>query len=296
VIDASAASVPAAAVKITETSTNESRSVLTNEAGVYNVTTVAAGTYRIDITKTGFNSFVISDVVVNQNNVVRVNAQLQVGAQNQTVEVTSEAATLQTDRADVHAEVGTQALENSPQPTRTYEGLMQLVPGATPPNGQLAGGTNNPSKSMEFAFNGTGISGPAVRIEGVSAMNPWQPYQTTFVPSIEAIQNVNVATNATDSEQGLAGGASVNVMLKSGSNQTHGAVYAYDIDSFFQANNFSWLRYAARIRSTARFWAVRILSWPAAPATISNMAPRWLSRLPAPMCSALPLSSTRPLV
>ena len=144
-----------------------------------------------------------SDVVVNQNNVVRVDAQLQVGVQSQTVEVTAEAAALQTDRADVHAEVGTQALESLPQPTRSYEGLMQLVPGSTPPTGQLGGGTNNPSKSMEFAFNGTGISGAAVRIEGVSAMNPWQQYQTTFVPSIEAIQNVNVATNATDAEQGL---------------------------------------------------------------------------------------------
>jgi len=238
VTDASGAAVPGAMVKITETSTNESRSVLTNEAGVYTVTTVAAGTYRLEIGKTGFNGFVATGVVVNQNNVVRMNAQLQVGAQAQTVEVTSEAGTLETDRADVHSEVGSQVLENLPQPTRTYEGLIQLVPGATPPNGQLAGGTNNPSKSMEFAFNGTGISAANVRIEGVSAMNPWQVYQTTFVPSVEAIANVNVATNATDAEQGLAGGASVNVMLKSGTNQTHGAAYAYNVDSFFQANNF----------------------------------------------------------
>jgi hypothetical protein len=238
VADTSGASIPGARVRITETRTNESRSALTNDAGVYNVTTVAAGTYRIEITKAGFSGFVTSGIVVNQNNVVRVDAQLPVGTQNQTVEVTAEAATLETDRADVHAEVGTQALENLPQPTRTYEGMMQLVPGTAPPSGQLGGGTNNPSKSMEFAFNGTGISGAAVRIEGVSAMNPWQQYQTTFVPSIEAIQNVNVATNATDAEQGLAGGASVNVMLKSGSNQTHGAAYAYNIDSFFQANNF----------------------------------------------------------
>jgi TonB dependent receptor len=212
--------------------------VQTNDAGVYNLTTVTAGTYKIEIIKEGFRSFVTPDVVLNQNNVVRVDAQLQVGAQSERVEVTSSADVLQTDRADVHAEVGTQALENLPQPTRAYEGLMQLVPGATPPSGQLAGGTNNPSKSMEFAFNGTSISGAAVRIEGVSAMNPWQQYQTTFVPSIEAIQNVNVATNATDAEQGLAGGASVNVMLKSGSNQTHGAAYGYNVDSFFHANNF----------------------------------------------------------
>ena len=148
VIDASGAGVPEAGVKVTEISTNESRTALTNDAGVYNLTTVTAGTYQIEIAKTGFRSFVTSNVVVNQNNVVRVDAQLQVGVQTEVVEVTAEAAVLQTDRADVHAEVGTQALENLPQPTRTYEGLIQLVPGATPPNGQLAGGTNNPSKSM----------------------------------------------------------------------------------------------------------------------------------------------------
>ena len=48
------------------------------------------------------------------------------------------------------------------------------------------------------------------------------------MPSVEAIQNVNVATNATDAEQGIAGGASVNVMLKSGSNETHGGAYEYN--------------------------------------------------------------------
>ena len=238
VFDATNLAVPGAMVKITEISTNESRSAVTNEAGVYNLTTVTPGTYQIEITKTGFRSFIASDVVVNQNNVVRVDARLQVGERHETIEVPSQANALQTDRADVHAEVGSQALANLPQPTRTYEGLIQLVPGATPPTGQLGGGTNNPSKSMEFAFNGTGLTAAAVRIEGVSAMNPWLQWMSTFVPSIEAIQNVNVATNATDAEQGLAGGASVNVILKSGSNELHGAAYAYNIDSFFQANNF----------------------------------------------------------
>jgi hypothetical protein len=238
VVDATNSPVPAAEVKITKISTNESRSVVTNEAGVYNLTTVTAGTYQIEIAKTSFRVFIASNVVVNQNNVVRVDAQLQLGARRETVEVSSQADALQTDRADVHAEVGTQALENLPQPTRTYQGLFQLVPGVTPPTGQLAGGTNNPSKSMQFAFNGTGINAAAVRIEGVSAMNPWLQWLTTFVPSIEAIQNVNVATNATDAEQGLAGGASINVLLKSGSNQVHGGAYAYNIVNFFQANDF----------------------------------------------------------
>ena len=179
-----------------------------------------------------------SDILVNQNNVVRVDAQLQVGAQTEKIQVTAEAALLQTDRADIHAEVATQVLENMPQATRTYEGLMGMVPGAVFATGQLGGGTNNPSKSMQFTFNGTGTNGAQVRIEGVSANNPWQYYNTSYVPSIEAIQNVNVATNANDSEQALSGGASVNVMLKSGTNETHGAAFAYNVNSKFEANNF----------------------------------------------------------
>ena len=238
VTDASGSAIPAATVKVTETSTNDSRTVQTNDAGIYNIATLPAGTYQVEISKVGFRGFVTSNIVLNQNNVVRVDAQLQVGSQSEKIEVTAESAALETDRADVHAEVGAQPLENLPQATRAYEGLMQLVPGTTPPAGQLSGGTNNPSKSMQFAFNGTSTSGADVRIEGVSAMNPWQQYNTTFVPSVEAIENVNVATNANDAEQGLAGGASVNVRLKSGSNATHGAAYGYNIDSYFQANQF----------------------------------------------------------
>jgi hypothetical protein len=68
----------------------------------------------------------------------------------------------------VHAEVSNQVLENIPQPNRTWESLLELVPGTTPPNGQLSGGTNNPSKSMQFSFNGQGTSAAAVRIEGVT--------------------------------------------------------------------------------------------------------------------------------
>ena len=238
VTDASGASVPGAAVRITEVSTNDSRTVQTNEAGAYTVSTVPAGTYRVEIGKEGFRGFATSNILVNQNNVVRVDAQLQVGGQAEKVEVTAQSAALQTDRADVHSEVATQALENLPQANRSYEGLLALVPGMSPPGGQLAGGTNNPSKSMQFGANGTGVNGANVRIEGVSATNPWSIANTTFVPSVEAIANVNVVTNSPDAEQGQAGGASVNVMLKGGSNQTHGAAFGYNIVSAFEANNF----------------------------------------------------------
>ena len=239
VTDASGGGMSGASVKITLIQTNDSRSVVTNDAGGYTVTTVIPGTYRVEVTKPGFRTFAATDILVNQNNVVRVDAQLQVGAVTERIEVTATPlAELQTERADVHAEITTKAMQELPQANRAYLGLLQLVPGVLPPGGQLSGGTNNPSKGMSFAFNGSNGTAQTVRIEGINGLNPWNRGYQSYVPSVEAIQNVNIATNANDAEQGIAGGASVNVMLKSGSNETHGGAYLYNINSAFEANNF----------------------------------------------------------
>ncbi len=239
VSDASGGAVPAATVEITNLQTNDQRTVQTDNSGVYTVSTVPAGTYRINITKQGFHDFQTASVDVTANNTVRVNAQLQVGAVSQTVEVQGAAAAqLQTDTADVRSEISAQTLETVPQPTRTYEGVFNLIPGMSPPGGQLTGGTNNPSKSMQIAANGSGTQGPNVRIEGVSAAAPWSSQNTTFVPSVEAIANVNVVTNSPDAEQGLSGGPSVTVLLRSGSNGVHGAFYEYNINNATEARNF----------------------------------------------------------
>jgi hypothetical protein len=237
VTDASGASVPDATVKVTQTQTNESREVSSNESGGYTLSTLPAGTYNISISKTGFRDFSTQNVEVRLNTVVRVDALLQVGAQSDTIRVTAESAALQTDRADVHSEVLSQDLVTLPQPTRTYEGALELVPGFAPPLAN-SGGTNNPSKSIRVTANGTGNSAANVRIDGVSATNAWVQYYTSYVPAMEAIETVNVVTGSADAEQGLANGASVNVQLKSGTNDMHGSAYLYNINSAFKARPF----------------------------------------------------------
>jgi Carboxypeptidase regulatory-like domain/TonB dependent receptor len=239
VTDNTGAAVPDANVVITDTQTNDARTVVTDNGGVYTVSTVPPGNYLVAITKQGFEGYKAKGVEVTANNVVRVDAQLQVGTVSQTVEVQSAvAAQLQTDTADVHTEISSSALETVPQATKTYEGILNQVPGVVPPGGQLSGGTNNPSKSMQFAANGTGVQGPNVRIEGVSATNPWVQQYTSFVPSTEAIQSVNVVTNSPDAEQGLSGGPSVTVQLRSGSNGIHGAFYEWNITNATEARGF----------------------------------------------------------
>src|SRR6185295_743125 len=99
VTDATDSAVPGANVKITDLGTNEVRTFTANQNGAYNAVNLPAGTYSIEITKEGFRTFATSNVLLNQNNVVRVDARLEVGAQTDKIEVTAEAAALQTDRA-----------------------------------------------------------------------------------------------------------------------------------------------------------------------------------------------------
>ncbi|NDJ15109.1 MAG: carboxypeptidase regulatory-like domain-containing protein, partial [Acidobacteriia bacterium] len=110
VVDATNASVPNATVRITLTSTSDVRTAPTDSAGSYTIASVTPGTYTVEITRDGFRSFVAKDVLVNQNNVVRVDATLQVGSTSERVEVTATSAGLQTDRADVHGELTTKQL------------------------------------------------------------------------------------------------------------------------------------------------------------------------------------------
>ena len=118
VTDAAGGSVPGASVKITLTTTNDSRAVLTDATGAYTISTVTPGTYKVEITPEGFRTFVASDILVNQNNVVRVDAQLQSALSTERIEVTTTAtAALQTDRADVHAEINAEHLRTCPSRT-----------------------------------------------------------------------------------------------------------------------------------------------------------------------------------
>ena len=237
VTDASGASVPDATVKVTRIESNESRETKTNDSGGYTLSTVPAGDYSVSIFKSGFRTFTAQNVQVRLNTVVRVDASLQLGLLTEAVNVTAESAQLQTDRADVHSEIASQAFVDLPQPTRTYQGLFALMAGISPPSAS-SGGTNNPAKSMQFSANGTGRSAANVRIDGVSATNPWVQFYTSAVPSQEAIETVNVVTNSPDAEQGLANGAAVNVQLKSGSNQMRGSAYLYSINGAFKSRPF----------------------------------------------------------
>ena len=227
VTDNSGAVISGATVTINNKSTNQSREIVTGADGSFSFPTVQPGTWNVSVTKSGFKTVTLNNVEVTLNSIARSDLTLEVGQVSEAVSVTAEAALLQTDRAEVRAELTSRQLLNLPiPPGRNYQQLFRTLPGITPPQNAHSVPTN-PSRALQYNVNGTSSSSNNVRIDGASQYNVFLPHVTAYVPSLEAIETVNVVTNNFDAEQGLAGGAAVNVQIKSGTNQLHGSAFEY---------------------------------------------------------------------
>jgi hypothetical protein len=236
--DATEAAVSGATVVVTNKETNQSRQTTTDEAGSYSFPTLQSGTYDIRITKEGFSTFTKQDALVTLNTITRVDVALKVGAITESVTVAAETATLQTDRSEVRAEIVSREMVNLPVPLgRNYQQLFRTLAGFAPPANAHSIPTN-PSRSLAFNVNGTSRSSNNTRLDGASSTTIQLPHITAYVPSLEAIDTVNVVTNSFDAEQGLAGGAAISVQTRSGTNDLHGALYEYNTVQALKAKPF----------------------------------------------------------
>lgn len=227
VTDATGAAVPAAAVTATNQGTGFARTTKTDMAGSYSFPSVPTGTYRVEISAPGFAEFRHSDAAVTINSVTRVNIKLELRAVNESVQVTADPAVLQTDRAEVRSELTTKQLVDLPVPMgRNYQHLFRTLPGFRPPTNAHSIPAN-PSRALTFNVNGATQSNNNTRIDGATSSNAHLPHLTAYVPALEAIETVNVVSNSFDAEQGLAGGAAINVQIKSGANALHGSAFEY---------------------------------------------------------------------
>lgn len=239
VTDPTGAAVTGAIVEALNVNTGVVQKTQT-EDGIYRFFTVLPGTYTITVSSPGFKQFVRGKVEVVVNSVARVNAELAVGSQTETVNVTVETPLLQTDKADVHTDLNAQQIESLPDAGsqgRNFQSLLRLIPGVglTAETNSLAG---NPQRAINANVNGQSNQSINTRIDGAQNAYPWLPANVAYVPPADAIETVNVTTNSFDAEQGMAGGAAVNVQIKSGTNQFHGTGNWFHTDQNFAARNY----------------------------------------------------------
>ncbi len=225
--DASGAVMPGAQLLLKNSDTGQVREGTSDANGSFSFATLLPGTYELTLSKMGFKTQREQGIVIVVNNVARRDASMQVGQVSDSVTVEATAATLQTDRAEIRAEVTTKELLNVPTPPgRNYQNLFVTIPGFSPPRNAHSVPAN-PSRALQFNVNGTSSSSNNTRIDGASSTNVWLPHIVAYVPALESIETVNVVTNSFDAEQGLAGGAAINVQIKSGTNELHGSVFEY---------------------------------------------------------------------
>ncbi len=233
--DSSGAAVPRATVTATNKGTNQSREVVTDESGSYSFTDLQGGVYTLKVSQQGFKTFEETEITVSANNVNRVDITLQLGAVSETVTVSGQGAVLQTDTSEVHADLVANQLENLPVPLgRNYQQIYRTLPGFSPPTNSHSI-PSNPSRALEFHVNGTSDDQNSTRVDGVSTYNVLLPHVVSYIPTLESLQEVNIVTNSFDAEQGLAGGAAVNLQTKSGTNEMHGSGFEYHTNNYLKA-------------------------------------------------------------
>jgi len=238
VTDPSQAAVVGAKVVVTEEATGLVRDTATNSAGVYTLPELPPGTYTVTISSSGFQTYTRTGVVVTVQTVTRADAALTVGGVNQSVTVSAEAAVLQTDRADVRSVIGAQSLANLPVPIgRNYQMLFVTVPGVSPPQSAHSFAAN-PTRSLSFSVNGgnTNINDTRIDGAGTRCFNSTDVIQ--YVPAMEAIETVSMASNSFDADQTTGGGA-VSVTVKSGTNAIHGSLFEDHADRSLAA--YQWV-------------------------------------------------------
>jgi hypothetical protein len=236
--DPSGAVIPGVAIVVTKVDTGVSRRTESNEFGFFVVPLLPPGEYRIRLAKDGFRPMTQTGIILQVNQQARLSLTMEVGAVAEEVTVTAAAPLLETATAGRGQVIDNKKIVELPLNGRDYLQLALLSVGA----GLVPAGRQETfSASGQRAYENTFL------LDGVDNNTMQRASQArraeVIKPSVDAIQEFKVMTNAYSAEYGRAGGGVVSVSLKSGTNQFHGSVFEFlrneklDAKNFFDAND-----------------------------------------------------------
>ncbi len=223
ITDTAGAVIPGATVTLTSGATNLSRTSVSNDEGFYRFDAVELGTYSVEITAANFGQVTKTNITVNANQTSTVDTQLAPGGQQITVDVVAEAgAALQTEAPVRGGNISERQVTELPFAGRNPVSLALTLPGVSSNRGGFGVGTFSVNgargRSNNFLIDGTENNDISVAGQGFQITNP------------DAVQEVSVQTSNYDAEFGRAGGAVINTITKSGTNEFHGTL-SYLLDS-----------------------------------------------------------------
>ncbi len=237
VTDRTGAVIPEAKITLTNFATAETKVAQSGPNGTYQFLQLTPGNYKVAVEKAGFQQFVVQPVEVTVGNASRTDAALQVGSANQTVEVTSEAALLNTQTSSLNYSVESKQVEQLPLNGRNPLNLAELSPGVVPQGGS----TNaNPATSNTQAWGnyqiGGGVAGQSATFIDGSPINVGFANSAVLIPIQDGVQEFQISTNNVSPEYGRFAGGIINMATKPGGNTFHGSAYDYVRNAALNAN------------------------------------------------------------
>ncbi len=237
VVDATGATVPQAAITVTNTGTDFTYHATTNNNGEWTISPVHIGVYRLEVTAQGFSRAEAGPFTLSVQQRQQIDLSLQTGTVTSAVEVTTEAPVLETANSDRSQLIDSRTMVTLPLNGRNPVQLAQLSAGVTvsEPGSRDESGfgfSANGARSLQNNFLLDGIDDNSNLPDLLNEAN------YAVMPSVDALQEFRVQTDSYSAEFGRATGAVVNATTKSGTNQVHGVVYEFLRNQAFDARNY----------------------------------------------------------
>jgi hypothetical protein len=247
--DASNAVVPNASVKLKHETTGLERTTVTNESGYYVVSSLPPGFYTIEVEAPGFKKFVKTQNKLDPSIPRTIDAQLDVGAVTEVVEVVASGAVLQSETATVGKLIDSQQIGNMVLNGRNPVLLALLKPGVR--GGSLQSFTFGLS-SGGLSINGARTQDFLITFDGAVAIRTRANGTSIGTADVDSVQEIQILTANYAAEYGRSAGGQVRIVTKSGTREFHGTAYEYFRNRELDANSWSRNR-AGQPRQTNKF-------------------------------------------
>src|SRR5712692_1903807 len=238
VTDASGAAVPGARVVATNQATGVESPTQTDTAGAYLFPSLPIGLYRLSVSGTSFQTSVVTDLKLQVASTLTHDVQLKIGQATETVEITADAAVLDTATNTLGQVINDKTVQEIPLNGRHFTDLSLLTTGTvTPPaNGFLSAPLRGQGS---FGINTAGQREDTTNwlVNGIN-MNDNVQNQITFQPPIDTLAEYKIDNSAFPAEYGRNAGAIVNLATRSGTNDYHGELFEFFRNNALDARNF----------------------------------------------------------
>src|SRR6266481_6082853 len=236
VVDPTGSSVPDVELRLTNVNTGVTATTRSNDAGLFRYPDLPPGKYRLQTTKTGFQTLVQENIILESGRIQNVPITLKVGAITEQVTVTEYVIPVETSNPKISSTVTNEYIQSIPLNYRNIYNVQQLAPGVT--GFGLDSDSFSVNQAASVAANGMRIYSNGYYVDGAPVADMADGGMAKLTPNPDSVEEVRVSTNDYSAQWGKNAGILTQTVIKSGTNDWHGTVYEFHRNNVLTARTF----------------------------------------------------------